>query len=73
MSGGYFDYRNDSLCNEMFRYCAEPVYGMGEDMNYFRQKWLKKAPAEFVKTQIESSINELREELYRSLAVGETE
>ena len=36
MSGGRFDYMNDNLCNELFRWSVCPVYGMATDEEYKR-------------------------------------
>lgn len=36
MSGGRFEYMNDNLCNEVFRWCAYPVYGMADNKDYKR-------------------------------------
>lgn len=124
MSGGRFDYMNDTLCNDLFRYSVYPVYGMGndeeykrsvknarginplkdkvlsemlydmfcllhsfdwaesgdtdeevyrEDVLYFKRKWLKAVPEDIVKGQIETGLEELREELYRDLIWQEKE
>ena len=34
MSGGCFEYLNDSLCREVFRWGVTPVYGMGHKQEY---------------------------------------
>lgn len=34
MSGGHYDYRNDSLCSELFGWSVSPDYGIGTAREY---------------------------------------
>jgi len=43
------------------------------DVEYFKNKWLKANPSELVKMEIDKSITEVKEELYRSLLKQEAE
>lgn len=38
-----------------------------EDIMYFKRKWFKSKPEDFIKAQIDAEISELREELYQNL------
>ena len=120
MSGGYFDYKNDELCNAMFNWSIYPLYSpeadsryrdfcrkarsvnpmqdtmMSElvydvlcliysldmclsadtsdetyrkDVDYFKKKWLSATQKSIAKREIDQSIEELREELYKKLLV----
>ena len=115
MSGGYFNYSNDYLANDI--YWNTPNYGEKgfsmsvdarrrnpfedkqiseliwdvfclmhsfdwyrsgdngqddymEDVQYFKNKWLGKTRKEITKREIDLSIQELKEELYRTLDVN---
>lgn len=115
MSGGYFNYSNDYLANDI--YWHTPNYGEKgfslsvdarrknpfedkqiseliwdvfclmhsfdwyrsgdtgqedymEDVQYFKNKWLGKTRKEITKREIDLSIHELKEELYKTLDVN---
>lgn len=44
-----------------------------EDIKYFKDKWFKKSPDMLVKEEIDKSITELKEELYKTLDVEKVE
>jgi len=124
MSGGYFDYKNDELCNAMFNWSIYPLYSpeadsryrdfcrkarsvnpmqdtmMSElvydvlcliysldmclsadtsdetyrkDVDYFKKKWLSANRKSIAKREIDQSLEELREDLYKKLLVFEGE
>ena len=41
-----------------------------KDVEYFKKKWLKPTPKELTRREIDNAIEEMREELYKSLGVN---
>lgn len=112
MSGGHYDYKNDSLCNEIFGWSIYPTHGnhdeksrlarridpfddvlvselvfdvfclihsfdwwqsgdtdeedYREDVQQFKDKWLKLIPDDRVKTIIDDELSRVRERLYNA-------
>jgi hypothetical protein len=56
-------YRSSDICEEGYR----------EDVKWFKDKWFTKTGQELIKREIDLSLAEMKEDLYKTLGVGSNE